>query len=1089
MKTNLEVLRIYADKVLDLSRRNRLLKFPKGARSVTFLMNLEEFQNRFGIPEELNIEFGHREILKEEEKEEVIQDKLLLASKEDLKETLEEESELIPPTTPKGKKLITSLTSLRLDTKRKFEEHGLHTLFITVGKIKWNEMRSGKSRNENKQINKDDFDYIAPILLIPVLISEKKNPKKTTINTYLENNDISFNIALNLLLEKEYNTRTVNIDETLITNLPQLFNNLTQQIEEIFEELKVKCEITPEIQMGQYTFYGQQIYEDLVKHEHEILENNFINALCTHTAINQANLAIDGDSNEFFRPETDFNVLEADTSQVQVIQSALKGNHLNIQGPPGTGKSQTIVNIISNFLARNRSVLLVCEKNVALEVVLKRLREKGLDKLCLPLFQYNEDKKVFAKKIIEDRDSIMRSNYDDVELNNILIAREKKIQLLKNYATALGNIVEPLHKNVYWVHGELAKHQQLTKLEPLISHAVWQDNNPLEISFDKYREIMTILENMSSIFNLGLDEKHIHWEKLNRSVYSKDLENNILRVLSKIQKLSDGLETEFENFSLESIQQIRQYADCLDSVKNITLSDNNINKKSDILTIETKLRPSLLSAKKYIETQARLNKNYKIPLKWDDESYMENKDLILNQEAELSFLDELLRDVNKISALVENVRQNLKQLNEVDFLEIESLAEILLHKEVISSYSQTLHLRKRSKLEDLNFSLEQLGTLNSLDIQLRQIKTIFNRWGIIPSSLIKEHKLHAKKFLDEYSNPLKRLPFVFPGYKNDKRIIEEWAIARIPNKFEEYKEITIAVRDWYIFQARLDLLKKNFIDEQLGKGKTLTSEQIEPLFEAVRIVCEFLQSQGKEEVPQEIINLIEKNRNKTDLIFETLSEFPEIYKLWHEIRGSFKVQDAEKENLDNLESIVYVGKKQIENILSTFKNTTSLLQSTAPINILELQADLEEIRKLREHIEEIEKNNFGEIYLVKNYIEAIINDFDKISSFNKNLILANQILRQMNLQNVQSNFSLDIVIKTIKELKEELPSLIEWFNEYQVLKIELDELFNCTDSISNLETLPIKEFQRRIANMIKDTDGLERWTTYKKYSQQIEKTK
>ncbi len=136
--------------------------------------------------------------------------------------------------------------------------------------------------------------------------------------------------------------------------------------------------------------------------------------------------------------------------------------------------------------------------------VLEKLRDRGLDKLCLPLFQYNEDKKTFAKRIIEDRDYVTRLNHDGVGLNNILITREKRIQFLKSYADALGGIVEPLHKNVYWVHGELAKHQPLTKLEPLISHLIWADKNPLEISLEEYQEIIAILENMSTIFNLNL---------------------------------------------------------------------------------------------------------------------------------------------------------------------------------------------------------------------------------------------------------------------------------------------------------------------------------------------------------------------------------------------------------------------------------------------------------------------------------------------------------------------------------------------------------------------------------------------------------
>ena len=56
---------------------------------------------------------------------------------------------------------------------------------------------------------------------------------------------------------------------------------------------------------------------------------------------------------------------------------------LRLEGPPGTGKSQTIVNIITDCLGRGESVMLVCEKQVALEVVYKRLRAEGLDRaLC-----------------------------------------------------------------------------------------------------------------------------------------------------------------------------------------------------------------------------------------------------------------------------------------------------------------------------------------------------------------------------------------------------------------------------------------------------------------------------------------------------------------------------------------------------------------------------------------------------------------------------------------------------------------------------------------------------------------------------------
>ena len=41
-----------------------------------------------------------------------------------------------------------------------------------------------------------------------------------------------------------------------------------------------------------------------------------------------------------------YTVLDADSSQISVIEEAKAGKNLVVEGPPGTGKSQTIVNLI-----------------------------------------------------------------------------------------------------------------------------------------------------------------------------------------------------------------------------------------------------------------------------------------------------------------------------------------------------------------------------------------------------------------------------------------------------------------------------------------------------------------------------------------------------------------------------------------------------------------------------------------------------------------------------------------------------------------------------------------------------------------------
>lgn len=92
-------------------------------------------------------------------------------------------------------------------------------------------------------------------------------------------------------------------------------------------------------------------------------------------------------------PETDrFLVSDADFSQMQAVWQARLAPGLVIHGPPGTGKSQTIVNIIADSLAHQQRVLMVCQKQAALQVVHERLRDVGLGQLCLLVRDADSDR-------------------------------------------------------------------------------------------------------------------------------------------------------------------------------------------------------------------------------------------------------------------------------------------------------------------------------------------------------------------------------------------------------------------------------------------------------------------------------------------------------------------------------------------------------------------------------------------------------------------------------------------------------------------------------------------------------------------------
>lgn len=102
-------------------------------------------------------------------------------------------------------------------------------------------------------------------------------------------------------------------------------------------------------------------------------------------------------------PEHDrYLVTPADPSQKRAVWASRQQPGVLIQGPPGTGKSQTIVNIVADALGRHERVLVVCQKQAALEVVRNRLEAAQLgDRLCL-ITDPARDRRPLIKKLRED---------------------------------------------------------------------------------------------------------------------------------------------------------------------------------------------------------------------------------------------------------------------------------------------------------------------------------------------------------------------------------------------------------------------------------------------------------------------------------------------------------------------------------------------------------------------------------------------------------------------------------------------------------------------------------------------------------------
>lgn len=101
-------------------------------------------------------------------------------------------------------------------------------------------------------------------------------------------------------------------------------------------------------------------------------------------------------------------VVPADPSQLEAIAHAQQGHSLIIQGPPGTGKSQTITNLIADYVARGKRVLFVCEKRAALDVVFNRLNQAGLGLMATVIHDSQADKKAFVEDLAATYEALQK---------------------------------------------------------------------------------------------------------------------------------------------------------------------------------------------------------------------------------------------------------------------------------------------------------------------------------------------------------------------------------------------------------------------------------------------------------------------------------------------------------------------------------------------------------------------------------------------------------------------------------------------------------------------------------------------------------
>lgn len=363
---------LWQRKLLDLTTKNRLLHLPDGAKTVRLVCPnphvLEDWLaegKRIKIAPMPDLEAGGRDAAlyqaRTQENLQVEYAKLALDRGEVLS-TLDKA------------KLEASLVDLYRKARSDMDEGGANTLFLALGFMKWK-----KSADDPRQ-------YRAPLVLLPVKL-DRKSALSGVVMTAHED-EPRFNLTLLELLRQDFELNIPGLEGSLPTDasgidLAFIWNTVRRAIRDV-----PGFEVVEDIVLGTFSFAKYLMWKDLADRSDQLMESPVVRHL-----IERAENAFSSggasprpeDLDRTVDPSQLFTPLPADSSQLAAVVAAANGCDFVLDGPPGTGKSQTIANMIAHNLALGRRVLFVAEKMAALDVVYRRLADKGLADFCLEL--------------------------------------------------------------------------------------------------------------------------------------------------------------------------------------------------------------------------------------------------------------------------------------------------------------------------------------------------------------------------------------------------------------------------------------------------------------------------------------------------------------------------------------------------------------------------------------------------------------------------------------------------------------------------------------------------------------------------------
>ena len=679
----------WKNSLLDLGKRNKLINFKETKRSVvtitypdiyTLWDRIVKKEEKLKFPKILD-SFDENEEINDNNNE----DECYNYSEEEIK------------TNQTIRELQKTLRNIKSKAKISKEELGINTLYLGFLFLKWNEREDS------------EVEFESPLILVPVEI-ESENLQSPFTLSILQDDDIIINPALAYKLNSDFG---IDINQEMQEiNLKEYLNAINNKIK------NTKWKIEEKTSLSLFSFYKISMYNDLISNKEKIKNSQVMqlimgNSECIQEIPEKLN-TIDFDKD--IKVKDSFQIIDADSSQLDAIEYAKNGISFILQGPPGTGKSQTITNIIAELLAKGKKILFVSSKRAALEVVYKRLQKANLEKFCLSL----HDPKTNKKEILKQLESVLNLAHSKYTITEQADYDLEKLQTIKdkinNYNKELHEIQKPFNRSIYQINGEISKLEEFKDL-------IFSFKNINKISKDDFNAILYSLEEY--VRTIGSNTQYWKtscWYGVKKIELNNEMRHDI-------------------GFHLENLYN------------KLTIFNNELMKIQNDLYIKFEITEDNYA--KIVNLLKKLKKIQSVPDQWFNEENLYNLLKKLKyQKVIASKINSLKDEINNI-----NTKYNVIDLSD--------------------NYYNTLNqLEKLKNSEDLFIKLQSIDEIEQHKL-LDDLRNFINSYNSIKNKLFLDYEKEIldinykeilKRFKSEYNSPLK----IFnKNYKLDKKIFLE----------------------------------------------------------------------------------------------------------------------------------------------------------------------------------------------------------------------------------------------------------------------------------------------------------------------------